>query len=142
MPSRPRFRVGVKAVIFRDKRVLLLRRRDDLALYPGLWDLPGGGVEEGETLEEALVREVSEEAGFRIKVTRLVHAWSVVNTLRSGQSFPGVIVCFECRSSATRPPRLDPSEHSDFAWVARKALPSYDGPASQRVAIRKAYSMR
>jgi 8-oxo-dGTP diphosphatase len=142
MPRRPRFRVGVKGVIFRDNRVLLLRRREDLALHPGVWDLPGGGLEEGESLEGALLREVREETGFHITVDGPVHAWAVLNTLRSGESFPGVIICFECRSSATRPPRLDPSEHSEFAWVGRRALPTYDGLSNQFEAIRKAFSVR
>jgi 8-oxo-dGTP pyrophosphatase MutT (NUDIX family) len=139
MPRRPRFRVGAKGVIFRDNRVLLLRRRDDLALYPSLWDLPGGGLEEGESLEESLVREVHEETGFHVRVVRLVHAWAIRNTLRSGESFPGVIICFECRSTATRPPRLDPSEHSDFAWASQRALPTYDGLSDQFTEIRKAF---
>jgi 8-oxo-dGTP pyrophosphatase MutT (NUDIX family) len=142
MPGRPRFRVGVKGVIFRDKRVLLLRRRDDLALHPGLWDLPGGGLEEGESLEDALAREVREETGFRVTVAGPVHAWTVLNTLRSGESFPGVLICFECRSSATRPPQLDSSEHCEFAWVGRRTLPGYHGLPDQFAAIRKAYSMR
>jgi nucleoside triphosphatase len=142
MPRRPRFRVGVKGVIFRDKRVLLLRRRDNLALYPGLWDLPGGGLGAGESLEECLEREVREETGFHITAIRPVDAWTVRNTLRSGESFQGLIVCYECRSNSTRPPRLDQDEHSDFAWVARRALPSFDGLSNQFAAIRKAYSTR
>ena len=88
------------------------------------------------------MREVHEETGFHITLIQPVDAWTVRNTLRSGESFPGVIICYECRSSATRPPRLDQSEHSDFAWVARRALPNFDGLPNQFAAIRKAFSMR
>lgn len=142
MPKRPRFRVGLKGIILRNGRVLLLRRRSDLDLHPSVWDLPGGGLELGESLEESLKREVREETGFAVSVVRPVHAWTIRNTLRSGESFPGVIVCFECKSNATGSPRLDLSEHRDFAWVSRKALPTYNGLPNQFEAIRRAFSLR
>lgn len=113
-----------------------------MALHPGLWDLPGGGLGVGESLEECLVREVREETGFRITLLQPVDAWTVRNTLRSGESFSGVIVCYECRTSATRPPRLDQSEHRDFAWVSQRALSNFDGLPEQFAAIRKAFSLR
>jgi mutator protein MutT len=43
--------------------VLLARRSPHRSTYPGLWSFPGGHVEQGETLAEALVREVQEEVG-------------------------------------------------------------------------------
>ena len=52
--------VGVKAVLYRGGRILILRRLPRAPQYPGHWDLPGGGVEKGESLERALVREVRE----------------------------------------------------------------------------------
>lgn len=58
------------AFIVREDKVLLERRPDDAKVYPGLWDTPGGHVEEGETPEAALVRELFEELG--ITPTRFV----------------------------------------------------------------------
>ena len=62
-------RVGCSAMIFDDTRqkVLLTRRTDN-----GRWCLPGGGVDSGESAEEACVREVWEETGLRANVTRLI----------------------------------------------------------------------
>ena len=51
---------GANAAVFRDGRILLIRRADN-----GLWALPGGLVEVGETLAEAACRELLEEAGIR-----------------------------------------------------------------------------
>jgi 8-oxo-dGTP diphosphatase len=142
MPRYARARVGVKGMVFRRGRVLLLRRRTDLPLYPGCWDLPGGHVEPGESLEAALVREVREETGYSVRVIRPVHAWLFRQRWRSRSSVPCVVVCYECRTGATRRPSLDPTERTEFAWVSRTALASYRGRPNQRIAIRKAFSVR
>ena len=65
------FRVAVSALIFNEGRVLLAHRRDI-----DWWNLPGGGVELGETAEEALCREVREETGLEVEVGRLVGLYS------------------------------------------------------------------
>jgi 8-oxo-dGTP diphosphatase len=61
------FTIGAFAIVFDDEdRVLLCHRRDI-----DLWNLPGGGVETGETPWDAAVREVREETGFEVMVQRL-----------------------------------------------------------------------
>jgi ADP-ribose pyrophosphatase YjhB (NUDIX family) len=60
----------VSAAIFRDGRVLIVRRGRPPA--HGLYTLPGGGVELGETLEQAVVREVREETGLAVAPFALV----------------------------------------------------------------------
>jgi ADP-ribose pyrophosphatase YjhB (NUDIX family) len=57
--------LAVSAAIFRDGRVLIVRRAQPPAR--GFYTLPGGGVELGETLERAVVREVREETGLDIE---------------------------------------------------------------------------
>lgn len=59
--------VAVEGAVFRDEKILLIRRRDD-----GLWALPGGLCEVGETLSQAVVRELWEEAGVHGQVVRLL----------------------------------------------------------------------
>src|SRR5436190_8776587 len=53
----------VNALFVRDGAVLLVRRSPHRSTYPGFWSFPGGHVEPGESLAEALVREVREEVG-------------------------------------------------------------------------------
>ena len=67
-PARPY--IAVSAAVFRDRRVLIVRRAHPLAA--GLYTLPGGVVELGETLTEAAVREVREETGLEIEPLTLV----------------------------------------------------------------------
>ena len=66
-------RVGCSATIFDEKRekVLLTQRTDN-----GRWCLPGGGMESGESAIEACEREVWEETGLKVRVTRLIGIYS------------------------------------------------------------------
>ncbi|MGH3734959.1 MAG: NUDIX hydrolase [Micromonosporaceae bacterium] len=62
---------GVSAVVPRHGAVLMHRRRDS-----GLWALPGGVMEIGESVAEAVVREVREETGFDVEPGRLIGIYS------------------------------------------------------------------
>jgi 8-oxo-dGTP diphosphatase len=66
-PTRPY--LAVSAAIFRDGKVLIVRRARPPA--HGLYTLPGGGVELGETLEQAVIREVREETALEIEPIEL-----------------------------------------------------------------------
>lgn len=67
-PTRPH--VGVGAVIFKQAEILLIRRGKPPK--QGQWSLPGGAQELGETVREAVVREVREETGLSIEVGALL----------------------------------------------------------------------
>lgn len=70
--------LGVRVmVIDADRRVLLVRH----SYLPG-WYLPGGGVDAGETLPEAAIRELREETGFRAEAAELVGVYHNVRTSR------------------------------------------------------------
>ena len=69
---RPQFTIGVFGIVFDGKgRVLLCHRRD----YD-LWNLPGGGLEVGESPTEGVIREVKEESGLDVVISRLVGIYS------------------------------------------------------------------
>jgi 8-oxo-dGTP diphosphatase len=69
--AKAQFRIGVFGVIIEGGKVLLGLRRDI-----DWWNLPGGGMELGETVDEALRREVLEETGLEVQVGRLVGVYS------------------------------------------------------------------
>jgi len=67
-----KLRVGCSAAILDEQnRILLTRRKDN-----GLWCLPGGAMESGESAAEACEREVFEETGLSVRVKRLVGVYS------------------------------------------------------------------
>jgi 8-oxo-dGTP pyrophosphatase MutT (NUDIX family) len=65
-------RVGVGVVITNAEGWILLEKRSDCAL----WGFPGGRIEAGESIREAAVREVFEETGLTVRITRLLGAYS------------------------------------------------------------------
>src|SRR5437588_5232967 len=83
--SSARFRVAVSALIFDDGRILLAHRRDI-----DWWNLPGGGMEAGETVDEALRREVREETGLEVELEQLVGVYSKPQKQE-------VVLAFRCR---------------------------------------------
>lgn len=89
-------RPSASAVIFDGRGRLLLQQRSD----GGQWGLPGGSVEVGESVTQAVVREVREETGLRVAVKRLVGIYSEparqVVRYPDGRVWHYVNVCFEC----------------------------------------------
>jgi 8-oxo-dGTP diphosphatase len=65
------FRIGVSGLLFDQSRILLAHRRDI-----DWWNLPGGGMELGETVEDAVKREFLEETGLEVEVEQLVGVYS------------------------------------------------------------------
>jgi ADP-ribose pyrophosphatase YjhB (NUDIX family) len=93
-PDRPF--LAVSAAIIRDGRVLVAQRARGPAL--GVWTMPGGVVESGETLAEALKREIEEETGLIIEPVALAgHREVVVREADRRVSRHFVILCFAAR---------------------------------------------
>ena len=63
-----------KAVLYREDKVLLVKRSSYMKKHAGEWDLPGGHLIEGEAMEDGLLREVWEETGLRIKDPVKLHS--------------------------------------------------------------------
>lgn len=105
------FRISCSAVIERGGDYLLARRRDI-----GWWNLPGGGLETGETVEEGLLREVREEVGLSVRIVRLVGVYSKPQKNE-------VVLSFLCKLTDDTPPTTS-DEVSEVGWFRPDALPA------------------
>ncbi len=108
--DKPSPRIGVGAVIWRGRDGLLLVRRGKEPRL-GQWSLPGGSVEPGETLRQALAREVAEETGLAIDIGDLI---DVVDAI--GTDFHYVIVDFSARWRSGE--AVAASDITDCKWVS------------------------
>src|ERR1044072_4651186 len=75
-------KVDVRGVIFRDEKILLVRERFD-----GLWTLPGGWADVGDTPSEAVIKEIREESGFEARAVKLLAAYDQTRH-RNASPFP------------------------------------------------------
>jgi len=75
-----------------DDKIVLVKRKNPP--YKGWWALPGGIVEYGETVEEAVKREVKEETGLEVEIEKLVNVYSDPNRDPRGHF---ISICFLCR---------------------------------------------
>ncbi len=132
-PDRPV--LGVGAVIIHQGRVLLVRRGTEP--LKGEWTLPGGMVELGETLHDALRRECSEETGLKVEPTHVVEVFEKIYPGANGKpQFHYVIVDYLCR--VTGGILSAGSDVDDAKWVDAAELDaSHVDEFTQRV-IRKA----
>lgn len=113
--------VAVGAVVTHDDRLLLIRRSEDPGL--GRWSVPGGRVEMGETLHEAVVREVAEETGLEVVVDRFL---GFVERIDPAGGFHYVILDF---GAIPADPSIDPVPHTDAdraAWFTPDQLDGLD----------------
>lgn len=132
-------RPSVSAVIFDRHRRILLQQRSD----GGQWGLPGGGVEIGESVTAAIVREVREETGLRVSARRLVGVYSepALQVVRypGGNVWHYVNVCFECLVRGGTLTTCDETLALD--WFAAHRLPAAILP-NHVVRIRDARARR
>jgi 8-oxo-dGTP diphosphatase len=113
-------KIVVAAIIERSDRRLLIgqRRRNDSS--PLKWEFPGGKVEEGESLEAALARELKEELGVALEkcaeIGRVRHKYAAASE--------ELQICFFAASIQDGP--ISPRTFEQIAWVLPKELSSYD----------------
>ncbi len=113
--------VGVGAVIVDgDGKVFLARRGREVRNESGKWEFPGGGIEFGETMEHALVREVQEEYGFEIEVMELL---DVVNHIIPAERQHWISPTFLCRPKCGTPSIREPHKCTEIGWFTLDTIP-------------------
>ena len=118
-------RVGVGAVVIHEGRVVLIRRGKDP--LRGRWVIPGGTVEAGETLHEALVREVQEETGLTVRPRDVVLVFDRILREDGELRYHYVIVDYLCEYVSGTP--CAGTDAEAVALARPEDLPGYDMPA-------------
>ena len=105
----------VGAVIIRDGLILCARRSNQMSL-PGMWEFPGGKVEAGERVREALTRELAEDLGIAVDAAAVTPVAFAAEPLADGEL---LLLLFLCRQWRGEPVA---HEASELAWLAPDAL--------------------
>ena len=135
-PAQPIVSVG--AVVFDGARVLLVRRGQPPLM--GTWSLPGGVVELGETLGEALVREVLEETGIEVEVGPVLEVLDrVERTADFRVEYHYVIIDYLCRARAGT--AMHGSDAEDVCWAAIEDLPAFRLTDAVATVVQKALEL-
>jgi len=122
---KPMVLVSAVALIDADGRVLLSQRPEGKPMA-GLWEFPGGKVEDGETPEDALIREIDEELGINTKSSCLA---PLSFTSHAYDDFHLLMMLFVCRRWQGTPA---PRENNPLAWVRPQRLNDYPMPPADR----------
>ena len=116
-------------ILLKDEKILLGKRRTDLKFYPGVWDIIGGHVEDNETPEQTLSRELHEEIG--VSPTHFTPI-GVLNYRDPGTSEDYEYHIYLVTKWSGTPQNIADNEHSEVRWFRIQealnlelALPTY-----------------
>jgi putative (di)nucleoside polyphosphate hydrolase len=136
------YRPGVGIVLFsKDRRVFIGERLDN----PGAWQMPQGGIDEGEEPEIAVFREMEEEVGTRnARILKVMDEWLYYDLPQKlsqrlwdgkykGQRQKWIALEFLGNDSEIRLDRHEHPEFGNWKWVSRKDLLSYVVPFKRKV---------
>jgi 8-oxo-dGTP diphosphatase len=121
------------AVVIESGRVLLTQRAEGQHLE-GLWEFPGGKIEDGESPEEALVRECREECGIGIQVGQILDV-----TFHRYPEKDVLLLFYRCSLMSGEVRHLQIADH---AWVEPKELGRYELPPADGPVIARIRALR
>lgn len=137
--SKNLHRVVGACIIYRRRlripEYLILKRRDDAKVYPGLWTVPGGGMDRDDyeplpqtspdgwenPLQLATRREITEEAGVEVGEFEFLNDFAFIR--------PDNVPVFGVRFAApyvSGEVRLDPKDSTEYAWITADQVPEYE----------------
>jgi len=104
--------VAAHALIEKDGKFLVLHRSRIDGYMPGFWDIPGGTIEFGEDIINALIREINEETGLKVEVGKIISAYGY----KSGEDRHQFQLTYECKYISGEI-ELEECSHDEYRWV-------------------------
>ena len=104
MGKTQKTRIASYALIMHEDKVLLCRISKEIPIFEGQWTLPGGGIDFGEKPQNAMIREVFEETGLKVKSSKIIDVDSIIIT-NDQEDFHSVRIIYSAitESYDTRP---------------------------------------
>lgn len=135
LERRKQTKAAGKAVVISDQgKILLMKRAANETHLQNFWDVPGGSLNHGELPEEALKREVMEEASIEIEVVKPVNTWTYMHD-NCVHRFGATYLCIP----ESQDIKLS-GEHTEFRWVTVKELDDLAMYDELREGVKLAYS--
>lgn len=107
-------KISQKALIKKGEKYLILLRSDYSPVFPNHWDFPGGKLDEGEILEEGIIREVKEETSLDIDVGKIIFEYYMQ---------VGSVSKFNIYEVKTYIGKIKLShEHKEFKWATKEEI--------------------
>ena len=136
-PSQPI--AGVGAIVLQQDDVLLVRRGNEP--QKGLWSLPGGALELGESLHQGVRREVLEETGLQVRVLQFAEFFERIMTDDTGAiEYHYILLDFLCEPVGGVLSAGD--DAAEAAWVSRAELGARSLTSGLPAVIEKAFVLR
>lgn len=115
-------KAGVAVIILNEENQVLLQKRSDV----GLWGIPSGHIEIGETVSEAAIREIKEETNLDIRIKKLIGVYSEpdsqVFTYPNGRVVHFITTCFLAEITGDEL-RCNSSESQEIQFFEQQSLP-------------------
>ncbi|MEM2321289.1 MAG: NUDIX hydrolase [Candidatus Bathyarchaeia archaeon] len=128
--------VGVGAVVHANGRFLLIRRANEPG--KGLWSIPGGLVEVGESIRDAVKREVEEETGVKVEVGHLIDVLENIIFDEKGRvKFHYILIDFEAKPLTKDMEVLPSQEVLEARWFTIEEMKSLSITKTTRALFRK-----
>lgn len=113
-----KFHITVKGIVIYNHKVLILKRIKPSSDGLGFWELPGGGLEYGETPHEALIRELKEETNLDIKILKPVYTFTAIRPLYQTVGIGFLTI-------PTHDQVIISDEHTEYKFVHHNELKEY-----------------
>ncbi len=120
MSSKSLVRVGCGALIVNEKNEVLLIKRSATRNQNDYWSQPGGAVEFGETIKQAIIREIREEVNVKI---RLISYLSYTEQIFKKETQHWLAISYLARIISGNVKNLEPHKHSAVKWFPIDKLP-------------------
>ncbi|MDR1197180.1 MAG: NUDIX hydrolase [Candidatus Nomurabacteria bacterium] len=134
--NQPDTNIVVCGLIHRDGKIFVARRAANKAVFPNKFELPGGHVQLGEGLQNALKRELNEELQLQVDIGQVVGAF----TYGDEKNFKCEVV-YLCQIVGDGEPILNPADHSEAVWLSENEADKFGNNGEEMAILRQGFKL-